>query len=590
MHIDFANMTPNMTTPSRNYLPTHLRRSSTTPAQRPSTSSGEAIEPISDFLADALREKKGLLPRSQSTTPRRARTGLRSQTYQATLDEWMPSSDEERRAARRGSGRPIRKRRASDLSVMKASPGSSLGTKETTSQMDKLQKENWDLKHRVALQQDRIKRLNEQLEQAAEEMDNSKDLREKNEELTEAIEILSKKVASSEEQMQDLTDMNDELVKELESRDDGIRQRQVAIEEAATIIQSLELRMESLQLVAPEPSPRQDFSDYFSGDAEVPTPQRVTPKAPPPISHATAAPDSDYFSADTSPNITPKTPRKMHIPAPKEKQVQLERAREIGASFNKEVGLRTAASRDSLFSTFLGTPDLPAPKQIGRTLRRARTPTPGISAMPQKIETIAEVTRSSVPTPPWSNTRPLRSLYEQGEFNRRIHSKTPIQRMDSTPSVTVASACASTDDIFSTTHSARNSHSPTTTVSDTATPPVPHKRIPSPATLTPTPIPSNNLPTAPSPLNYSQWPRKYPDWPPSASLSSRSILFHGDGMDHMFPVSPPKDHRHLRSSSATPDEGYQVKRPPPLARAGTTAGPPPSSSRPAGLDRRRTLR
>jgi hypothetical protein len=570
-------MSSNKNTPNqavRPPLPYYSQRFNTTPTQRPSTSAGEAIEPISDFLAAALREKKGLLPRSQSTTPRRARTGLRSQAYQATLDEWMPSSDEERRSARRNGARPHRTRRASDFTIMKSSPAASLSSKDANSAMDRLQKENWDLKHRVALQQDRVKKLNEQLEQAIEEMDNAKELRARNEELSEAIIILSKRLASSEEEMKELTDINDDLVKELELRDSGIKERQLAIEEAAGIIQSMEIKMEILQNSSQllEPSLRQD-SDYFSGDAEGPPPKRaVTPK---PLTLTVNAPDSDYFSADTSANNTPKTPRKMHIAAPKEK---LERARETGASYNKEMGLRTAASRDSLFSTFLGAPNLPAPqKQHPRTLRR-KSPVPGLQTMQQRSvpePIVEEVARST--TPSWSHSRPLRSLYEQGEFKRQIHSKTPIFRVDSQPSVTVASAFASTDDLL---NPANRSGSPSTAVSDSA--------VPTPSSKPSDVSPEISLPSNPSPLNYSSWPRKYPEWPPSASLTNRDVLFHGDGVDDMFPTSPQEDHRHLRVASADPSSGDLPTRPPPLLRSGTTTTPP--SSRPAGLDRRRTLR
>jgi hypothetical protein len=578
-----------MTTPtsaSRSQLPYHPRRASTTPAQRPSTSSGEAIEPISDFLADALREKKGLTPRSHSTTPRRAKAGLRSQAYQATLDEWMPSSDEERREARRRVGRPQRARRTSDMSVAKSSPAASqtLGTREATTQMDRLQKANWDLKHRVALQQDRVKRLNEQLEEALEEVEKLKVLRQTNEELNEALDALSKKVVTNEDDMMTMTELNEELLKELELRDTGIKERQLAIEEAAGIIQTLELRVEALQDVKQQSSPKQDFSDYFSGDAEHATSakKKISNGTPPTIT----APDSDYFSADTSPNVTPKTPRKMQLPAPVEKFAQLERARETGASFNREVGLRTAASKDSLLSTFLDAPGLPPPipKQLGRTLRR-RSPAPGIEELQQKgiprpvVETIRRVA-----TPPWSNSRPLRSLYEQGEFNRQIHAKTPIARMDSTPSVTVSSAFASTEDIFSNAPSSSLTNSPSITISEPslATPTSTRSQV----------LPASVVPSNPSPLNYAAWPRKYPDWPPSASLGDRVVLFHGEGTEDVFASSRPKDHRHLRTISAvTNSDGTVVNRPPALHRSlqrSETSAPPPS--RPIGLDRRRTLR
>jgi hypothetical protein len=461
-----------------------------------------------------------------------------------------------------------------------------LGAREADAQIDKLEKEKWDLKHRIVLQQDQNKKLEEEMREVQEELEWMKPLREENKALHDAVEALSKKVASSEEELDVLKAENADLAQ----RND---ERQLAIEEAAGWIQKLEMRIETLEqhMQAPAASPGPAGSDYFSGDTDNSPPKRTASR--PPKTHSTLGPpDSDYFSADTSPNITPRTPKKMQLSVPKDRATQLERARETGASFNKELGLRSAASRDSLFSTFLETSDL-STNQQSRPLRR-KTPTPGIRQNKQ-FNVIIEDSRTD--TPPWSDSRPLRSLYEQGELSRQLNCSTPLRMSYSTytPSVTVASATTSTDDIFSN-HSAARAHSPATTVSDTA---VPTGRKPSSSTI--------QLPANPSPLNYEAWPRRYPEWPPSAGLKNRDILFHGDGMEQMFPPSPPDGigapitantsaprlQLHTRSSSATPTSSG-IALPPPSSSMPSLHRSSTSMSglkrRPSAPDRRRTLR
>jgi hypothetical protein len=592
--------------------PFRPRRLSTTPSQRPKTSSGE-IEPRSDFLRDALREKKGLPLRSQSTTPRRARVGLKNTVSQNPHDEWMPS-DEESNVFRPSTNRPQKTRRASDLGTAKSalSPNAMLGQKETAKKLDKLQKDNFDLKLKITMQQERMNQLHEELEQAVSSA----------QELNNAVVFLSKNIASTEEELdktrasnQEMAEMNDELVKELEQRDEGIKLRQLAIEEAAGIIQTLEMKCEKLEQAStrPDASPRPG-SDYFSGDADGTPPTKRSGSLRPPVNPThlgvlPTPPDSDYFSADTSPNMTPRTPRF----APTDRAAQMIRAQEKGAQFNKEIGLRSTASKDSLLSSFIDTPSLPpAP---ARLLRR-KTPTPGVQPRPkaplQRSMTTMEASRQD--TPPWSpDSRQLRTLFAQGEFNRRIHASTPLRHTNTTPSVTVGSASTSTEELFKASESSR----PTTAVSDpTATP----CQKAQPIFRNTTPLPSQQqqqqqIVPARTPVNYNNWPRKYPEWPPSAGLGlrDRDILFHGEGMGEMFPVSTPKvgttQHpstiSHLRSSSVTPMDALGL---PPKSGSISVGATTPQSApgglmkkafshrlsaslsggRPTGLERRKT--
>src|ERR1700712_5007509 len=180
----------NKSSPStRGQAPYTPRRPSTSGSQRPNTSSGEAIEPTSAILRDALREKKGLQPRARSTTPRRIRTGLRSQSYR---DEWLHSSDDDSVSGKRSAQRPPRPRRVSDLGVTKNTPPvtRNLGSREADSKIDRLEKENWDLKHRIMLYQERAKALSDKLDENEADLERLGLAEERSMELAEEVESL----------------------------------------------------------------------------------------------------------------------------------------------------------------------------------------------------------------------------------------------------------------------------------------------------------------------------------------------------------------------------------------------------------------
>jgi hypothetical protein len=465
--------------------------------------------------------------------------------------------------------------------------------------MDKLLKANWDLKHRITLHDQAYSRLRAELDEALEELDRCAILRERNEELQQAIDAVSRQAAVHEEENRvlkinntELTVLHDDLIRELDSKDEGIQQRQLAIEEAAGIIQQLEEANDTLKKQQALLSPRPD-SDYFSGDAEGTPSAKIASLRPTTAGTCgtdyTNPPDSDYFSAD-SPSLTPTTPKKtpssIHS---KDKTVQMDRARAMGAAFNREIGLRSQASKDSLLSSFLQTP---VPEAIQRP--RRRIPIQGPPPAPRG-SIREELQRAG--TPPWSSARGLRAIYEDGGLGRRVHSPDEIRRASGyTPSVTVASMsrAPSMDDIYNMGMSSPGAGAgvsvPTlsslaTTVSDTSS------SLLSPTTTSAT---THKVPT---PVNYTNWPRKLPEWPPSAGLRNRDILFHGTGMEEMFPDSPPRPsssrgesfsnvhllrsnsgpspgrERHARSSSAAPSANAFAPPPPmPVAPVQSTGG------------------
>ncbi|KIW02511.1 uncharacterized protein PV09_06310 [Verruconis gallopava] len=619
-----TNTTPKYFTPAQ--YPVLPRRTTVTPSQRPSTSGGDGIEPKSDILRDALREKKGLPVRSQSTTPRKNKSS-RPPVNQVSNDElFLPSSDDE--ATFSGARRPLfrqRARRASEVAPAKPSLNTqarNLGLREADAQMDKLLKENWDLKHRITLRDDAFSKLRNELDTALEELEKSRSLRDRNRELQEAIESISRQAAQQEEENRnlkihnaELTVLNDDLMRELESKDEGIQQRQLAIEEAAGIIQQLEEANEALMKQQLMHSPRPD-SDYFSGEAEG-TPSMKMSMRPATAgtfgTECTNPPDSDYFSAD-SPSLAPTTPKRTPSSMrTTEKSMQMERARAMGATFNREIGLRSQASKDSLFSTFLETPLPESSKRLRRGASRAQAPPLPKGSIREQLQRAG--------TPPWSDARALRAIYEDGALQKRIGTPDPIQRTGYTPSVTVASCsrAPSFDDMFALNNipvSVPSLSSLATSVSDSVTTPKPIYLSQS-TTAACGSRKASDISANPTPVNYSAWPRKLPDWPPSAGLRNRDILFHGTGMDEMFPESPPRpsssresfSNVHLlrssagpgisldqqgRSSSAAPTAGA-VAPPPPKAPLNKTTSQHKGSASvslprwPAPLERSRTL-
>jgi hypothetical protein len=427
----------------------------TTP--RPSTSSGEAIEPENAFLRDALRDFKGTPGRARSTTPRRQRPGLRSQSYK---DEWLHSSGDEKDSQGKViPQRPVRQRRASEISVPQHAGSSQLGARATGNRLDRLEKENWDLKHRIMLYQEKSQQQNAKLEQAESNAENLRIARERIEELSEGLDLATAQRDDYQETNLELTQINEDLLRELSLRDkeqekaqkDAI-DRQGAIVEAAGIIQRLEHRLADMELqiqsYQKQPSLPRGDSDYYSAEPEAP--RAVAAMKTPLLG------DSDYFSADTSPLVTPKTILDQVAISVNEMSPSLNAAQHMSAAFNREVGIRYATSKDSLFSAYLESPKLPHPRQepntvlSSRILRlrslRKRTQSPKPSKQ-------GEFNSARKPLPQVHvESRPLRNLYATGELNVQINSKTgpvpPVAPSEMSSVVSPSPYSSSPDDTF----------------------------------------------------------------------------------------------------------------------------------------------
>jgi Centrosomin N-terminal motif 1 len=428
------------------------------------------------------------------------------------------------------------------------SPTLGLGFREQDHVVDKLKKENWDLKHRIALQQERAKKLETDLESALDRLKQSETLFQKNAALEKENNRLKFKLSVAQEVNDNLTkeleQLSDEVLEELDQKDREIHDRQLAIEEAAGMIQSLEIANQGLKqsLQQQQGANIQPDSDYFSGDQDTvpPLPAKATEPLP-----LTPAADSDYFSADGSPILTPKTPKRVAAVEPAD-DTRREKARLSAISFNRELGLRSITSKDSLFGNFLESSvqaaNLPE-KALKRTLRRrcSKDVTPT-----QEFKTPLATVNATL----WSTSRPLRELYKAGDLGRQVDTPEkavpPRPLTPSTASMITVNDAES--DIFSRGGTSRPS-SPTTTINTTLSD-VPESPCLSSllndsvfslartetgrsrsATVTPTP-------SAPGGFNYEKWPRKLPEWPPSGSLHHRGAMFDGAGVNEMATPTP----------------------------------------------------
>lgn len=215
-----------------------------------------------------------------------------------------------------------RRRNSEGVSNSIDAPRAGLSVKETNALIDKMQKENFDLKLRVTLQDERMKKM-------VEELNNLKDGAEETEKLQQKYALLEEKTALMETEIEEmgkeheqlmadneeLLSVNDELVKEVEKRDS-------ALEEAATMIHNLEREktvppMKSAKSFNSRMEERQD-SDYYSAEPDSPrTPAVGSSVRPTSSSGSSVLPaDSDYYSATSysspasaAPSAVPKTPR-----------------------------------------------------------------------------------------------------------------------------------------------------------------------------------------------------------------------------------------------------------------------------------------
>ena len=223
--------------------------------------------------------------------------------------------------------------------------GRTMGHRETRSIVDRLEKENFDLKLRITLQEERMARMTA-------ELDDALALSKQVDELRRERDCLRAETAESLE-------MNEQLVRELEQRD-------FAVEEAAGIIQEMEERMEDVQraLAEGENEWRKQRLQWqveghqtrswksgrgFDTDNDAKPGKNETRELPTTTRHdveysrpSTAVHDSDYFSAESSPTRS--------LPMQQLQQQQQQRELRPLSSYIRLLGQPSTASLISEFS------------------------------------------------------------------------------------------------------------------------------------------------------------------------------------------------------------------------------------------------
>ncbi|KAL2688407.1 hypothetical protein IWX47DRAFT_644797 [Phyllosticta citricarpa] len=203
-------------------------------------------EPSSDYLRQKLRERRlGVDDR-----PLRS-LSLSNPKPVATMDDYIFATDDSQKDRRRS-------RRASGARRASLQPNGSAS---------KLTNENFDLKLRLRLMEQKNHRLEEQLEheqekterlvEAAAERD---DLEEENADLCARVEELQEAVLNTEQKLLDSWKMNSEVIRELEKRDADIKEALDMYLDAESRLQALEQKYTACKL-------RRD-SSYFSNDAD----------------------------------------------------------------------------------------------------------------------------------------------------------------------------------------------------------------------------------------------------------------------------------------------------------------------------------
>ncbi|KAK3081877.1 hypothetical protein LTS18_014199 [Coniosporium uncinatum] len=509
------------------------KRALTTPTKTTFTSDwtyGMAIETKSDYLRELLNQKRGW----GATSPRRPSTS--GGTNKSAHDGRYSALEQGRQTPPMSANSATRPKRSASVNNHHHPrlPTRALTSRETDELIDKMSKDAFDLKLRITLQDERIKKLNAQLDEALEKAKQYDRLEEKYERAREDKEMIVKRVKLLEEthsklrgDNEELNEINEELVKELEQRD-------IAVQEAAEIINELQSKADTLQLASSQTALMNSNhdSDYFSAEQESPqmkplklhkpVPNNIlnTPASTRPSTSATVIPDSDYFSAsDASPYPSPRTPRQLskRIQNPANSGKPSRRPILIASPVPQHAPLRHFDSLDPVNHYI----------QSGITQPLSQAP----PVLPRAPRPLAR--RNKTPAPLKSSTsRPLRDLYRASADPEQaplpLNHTPPQVEASMSPGLQLArDATRDTIDVqadalskqgpesswprWPTRRSQSQSESPTDSLDETA----------------------GKLPSEVS--SFAPWGEKsvhrYPPWPPSFGLSHRDggDVFGGEG-------------------------------------------------------------
>ncbi|KAK8213753.1 hypothetical protein IWZ01DRAFT_215074 [Phyllosticta capitalensis] len=474
-------------------------------------------EPSSDYLRQKLRERRlGVDDR-----PLRSLSLLDHKPV-ATMDDYIFANDDlTKKDRRRSRASGVRRSSLQPNGSVPQNSNPTMASKEVQSAMDKLTNENFDLKLRLRLMEQKNHRLEEQLEHEQEKTERlaevaaeRDDLDEENADLCARVEELQESVLNTEQKLLDSWKMNSEVIRELEKRDADIKEALDMYLDAENRLQTLEQKYAACKL-------RRD-SSYFSNDADAvsiskPVDSPNTPKKAPSKPPSAESPLSRKHRSASTPIRNGQLSGRYH-----------KLVRTISVSEIRTNELRRQASVVAIAEN--EEPQNPAtPERRPRGLRR-------FSATPQ----YDQMSVSSYKTSSSERSRGLRMKFLEGEQNDDTdssrstkpwsasvspHSRTPRQIKDNSRRVPTPSS-------WVTLHSRANEDTDSVASSDL---PVPSEKSAEDDTTIiheePQPEDDVSTPTLTIPTEYH--PGHYPKWPgtPGKYFRASNLFFDGDGVE-----------------------------------------------------------
>ncbi|KAK8165377.1 hypothetical protein IWX90DRAFT_162637 [Phyllosticta citrichinensis] len=477
-------------------------------------------EPSSDYLRQKLRERRlGVDDR-----PLRS-LSLSNPQPVATMDDYIFANDDSKKDRRRSRASGARRSSLQPNGSASQNQNPAMASKEVQSTMDKLTNENFDLKLRLRLMEQKNHGLQEQLEheqekterlvEAAAERD---DLEEENADLCARVEELQESVLNTEQKLLDSWKMNSEVIRELEKRDADIKEALDMYLDAENRLQALEQKYTACKL-------RRD-SSYFSNDADAASTSKTleSPRTP---KRAPSKSISNGHSPMSRKQRSASTPiRNGQLSGRYHKLV-----RTISVSEIKTNELRRQASVVAIAEQDDESHTAHTPERRPRGLRR-------LSATPQ----YDQMSVSSYKTSSSERSRGLRMKFLEGEQNDDTdsspstkpwstsvspHSRTPRQLKNSsrhmpTPSTWDTSHRRANEETESVASSDLPAPSETSAEDDTT---VIHGE---PSTEEDVSTPTLTIPTEYHPGHYPKWPGT-----PGKHFRASNMLFDGDGVDQI---------------------------------------------------------
>lgn len=218
-------------------------------------------------------------------------------------DEWTNDIYEDERYKT-----PRKARRSSTAGLRSLDP--SIPSRDTQTRIDRLSNENFNLKHRLTLQQEQVKDLNSKLESALKEIEalrkSEEQKEEKNRQLEEDVGMLLEQIDSKDDiigklfrEKDEVFALNDELMKTMEKKDEAIAEAGNVIMDAEDDLQQVQVQLEAL---ATQHAALLAKESELGSQSSNKTPERRA-RLKESIESKLSATHSDYYSGQDTPSV-----------------------------------------------------------------------------------------------------------------------------------------------------------------------------------------------------------------------------------------------------------------------------------------------